>query len=74
MNFNYKKSDISIAAIPGIAGLKPTLELLKMSHEEGLDISQHHELVPAVTSHGSRVSAGAVIYEVSSDGSPRYSE
>ena len=31
MNFNYKKSDISIAAIPGIAGLKPTLELLKMS-------------------------------------------
>ena len=31
LNFNYKKSDISIAAIPGIAGLKPTLELLKMS-------------------------------------------
>ena len=31
LNFNYKKSDISIAAIPGIAGLKPTLELLKIS-------------------------------------------
>ena len=35
-NFNFKKnylkkSDITIAAIPGIAGLKPTIELIKIS-------------------------------------------
>ncbi len=28
---NFQKSDITIAAIPGIAGLKPTIELLKKS-------------------------------------------
>ena len=28
---NFQKSDITIAAIPGIAGLKPTIELLKNS-------------------------------------------
>ncbi len=28
---NFKKSDITIAAIPGIAGLKPTIELIKKS-------------------------------------------
>ena len=27
----FKKSDITIAAIPGIAGLKPTVELTKIS-------------------------------------------
>ena len=31
MNYRFKKSDISIAAIPGIAGLKPTLKLLEIS-------------------------------------------
>ncbi len=31
LNYKYKKSDISIAAIPGIAGLKPTLKLLEIS-------------------------------------------
>jgi len=33
-NKNYfKKSDITIAAIPGIAGLKPTIELIKKSNK-----------------------------------------
>ena len=29
----FKKSDITIAAIPGIAGLKPTVELIKKSNK-----------------------------------------
>ena len=31
LNYRFKKSDISIAAIPGIAGLRPTLKLLEIS-------------------------------------------
>ena len=30
-NFNFKKSDISILAIPGIAGLEPTLKAIRVS-------------------------------------------
>ena len=29
--YNFKRSDITIAAIPGVAGLKPTIKLLKKS-------------------------------------------
>ena len=30
-NFKFKKSDISILAIPGIAGLEPTLKAIRVS-------------------------------------------
>ena len=29
--YKFKKTDLSISAIPGIAGLEPTLNLIKMS-------------------------------------------